>query len=312
MVQKYSHTPIIILQAISMYKISSLLLLALFVSNGFAQETPVKRYKDVIYTKHDGVALTMDVIKPKKSNGLGVISIVSGGWKSNHQGIGSGQPFIDRGYTVFYVVHGSQPRFIVEEIVADIHSAVKYIRSNAKTYGINPRKIGITGSSAGGHLSLMIATQLNRPNVPADEAAAKDPLSGVSSEVQAAAVFYPPTDYLSWGAEGDVAVGVGKLADYSAAFGRKSLTAEGREELGRKLSPIYGVHAGQPPVFIIHGDADSSVPIFQAYCFQKKCREVGADLELKVISGGGHGGSPNMKKDAELMADFFDRKLAGK
>ena len=291
-----------------MYKLILLPLLTLLsYATSFAQETPVKRYKDIIYTKHDGVALTMDVIKPKKSNGLGIISIVSGGWKSSHQGIGSGHPFIDRGYTVFYVVHGSQPRFIVEEIVADIHSAVKFIRSNANVYGINPGKIGITGSSAGGHLSLMIATQLNKPTAPAT-----DPLSGVSSEVQAAAVFYPPTDYLSWGAEGDVAVGVGKLADYSAAFGPKSLTAEGRQELGKKLSPIYGVHAGQPPIFIIHGDADNSVPIFQAYRFQKKCKEVGADLELKVIPGGGHGGWLDMKKDAELMADFFDKKLAGK
>jgi hypothetical protein len=74
----------------------------------------------------------MDVVQPKQPNGYGVISLVSGGWKSSHEGIGSGQPFTDRGYTVFYVVHGSQPRFTVEEIIADIHRAVRFVRSRAK------------------------------------------------------------------------------------------------------------------------------------------------------------------------------------
>jgi acetyl esterase/lipase len=249
----------------------------------------------------------MDVIQPKKANGLAVVSIVSGGWKSTHAGIGSGKPFIDRGYTVFYVVHGSQPRFIVEEIVEDIHHAVRYIRCNAKKFNINPNKLGITGSSAGGHLSLMIATTGGFKN-----GAAKDATGCTNSSVQAAAVFYPPTDYLNWSAEGDVAVGVGKLAAFSAAFGPGSLTAEGRDSLGHKLSPIYHVNSKQPPVLIIHGDADRDVPIFQAYQFQKKCKEAGVICELQVVKAGGHGGWPDVKKQQELLVDFFDKHLKNK
>jgi dipeptidyl aminopeptidase/acylaminoacyl peptidase len=126
------------------------------------------------------------------------------------------------------------------------------------------------------------------------------------------ACFYPPTDYLNWFSEGDVAVGVGRLAAYSAAFGPKSQTAEGRETLGRALSPIYHVNAKQPPIFIIHGDSDDQVSIFQAYRFKKRCDEVGAVCKLNIVNGGGHGGWPDMKKQQELLVDFFDMHLKKK
>ena len=274
------------------------------VTSLYGQERGIRHIKDLIYAKHDGVALTMDVIQPEKTNGLGIVYIVSGGWKSNHNGIGSGRPFIDRGYTVFYVVHGAQPRFIVEEIVSDIHSAIRYIRCHAKQYNINPFKLGITGSSAGGHLSLMIATTGG-----AGKSDNSDSTGCLDSSVQAAACLYPPTDYLNWSAEGDVAVGVGKLAAYSAAFGPGALTSEGRDSLGHNLSPIYHVHASQPPILIIHGDADNQVPIFQAYRFQNKCKQAGAACKVIVVKGGGHGGWPDMKKQQELLVDFFDKEL---
>src|SRR6476660_1805345 len=123
-----------------------------------ADAADVQHIQDVIYTKHDGVALTMDVYKPAKSNGAGVIKIISGGWKSNHNGISDGG-WPKAGYTTFVVVHGSQPRFQVEEIVADLNRAVRFIRSHAAEYGVDPQKLGVTGGSAGGHLSLMLATR---------------------------------------------------------------------------------------------------------------------------------------------------------
>jgi len=124
-----------------------------------AQNAPgIERIRDVIYAKHDGVALTMDVFKPTQPNGAGIIKIISGGWKSSHQQIGDGG-WPKAGYTTFVVVHGSQPRFQVDEIVADLHRAARFIRANSAMYGVDPQKLGVTGSSAGGHLSLMLATR---------------------------------------------------------------------------------------------------------------------------------------------------------
>jgi len=279
------------------------LLICFFGTFSQSQQVVKDNLKDVIYSRHDGVALTLDIIKPDHSNGYGIISIVSGGWKSSHEGIGNGKPFIDYGYTVFYVVHPSQPHFTVTEIVADIHRAVRFIRSNATYFGIDPNKLGITGASAGGHLSLMIAT-----TGKAGDAQAKDSIDRVSSQIQAAACFYPPTDYLNWGEWGDVAVGIGKLAAYAPAFGPRANTPEGRTALGNELSPIYNVKAGQAPILIIHGDKDNQVPVFQAQRFQERCKEVGAICSVDIIPGVGHGWK-NMSENQLSFVKWFDQHL---
>ena len=283
--------------------LTALTLLAVTVLR--AQEP--ERIRDIIYTKHDGVALTMDVYKPAKPNGAGIIKIVSGGWKSNHNNISDGT-WPMAGYTTFVVVHGSQPHFQVEEIVADLNRAVRFVRAHAAEYGVDPNKLGVTGGSAGGHLSLMLVTR----GGPGNEKAA-DPVDRESSAVNAAAVFYPPTDYLNWFADGDNAVGIGRLAAYAGAFGPKAETAEGRETLGRELSPIYWVHKGQPPVFIVHGDADPQVSLTQSQRFLKRCGEVGVTCELFIRQGAGHGGWQEMAtEDTPRMAEWFDLQLLGK
>src|SRR5947207_13617373 len=85
------------------------------------------RTRDVIYGRKYGLALTMDVMTPKKANGLGVVFVVSGGWFSRPEAIhpALAAHFLKRGYTVFAVVHGSQPKFTVPEIVEDMHRAVR-------------------------------------------------------------------------------------------------------------------------------------------------------------------------------------------
>ncbi len=265
-----------------------------------------ERIRDVIYAKHDGVALTMDIFKPAQPNGAGIIKIVSGGWKSNHQGINDGG-WPKAGYTTFVVVHGSQPRFQVEEIVADLNRAVRFVRANAAQCGVDPMKLGVTGSSAGGHLSLMLATRGGPGN---DKAV--DPIDRESSAIQAVACFYAPTDYLNWFEDGDNAVGIGRLSAYAGAFGPKAATAEGREKLGRELSPIYWVNKDQPPVYIVHGDADLQVSVTQAHRFFKRCGEVGAKCEVLIRQGAGHGGWQEMSADTARMTEWFDLQLLGK
>ena len=82
----------------------------------YAQEPTFTQTEDVIYGRKFGVALTMDVFAPKeKANGRGIIFCVSGGWFSSKESINLGfiKEFLDRGYVVFAVVHGSQPKFTI-------------------------------------------------------------------------------------------------------------------------------------------------------------------------------------------------------
>jgi acetyl esterase/lipase len=168
-----------------------------------AEETSsYTRTRDVVYGRKAGLALTMDVFAPKeKANGLGVIWVVSGGWRSRPENIRPEfyDEFLKRGYTVFAVVHGSQPKFTIPEILDDVHRAVRFIRYHARDYHIDPDRIGISGTSAGGHLSLMLGTAGT-----AGDPKARDPVERVSSRVQAVACFFPPTDFLNWGQPGFV------------------------------------------------------------------------------------------------------------
>ena len=285
-----------------------LALLLLCIPPAFAQApADFTRIEDVVYGRKFGTALTMDVIQPAQPNGYGIVFIISGGWVSNHDGISakSYAPFLERGYTIFAVCHGCQPKFIIPEITQDIHRAIRFVRHHAAKWKVNPDHLGISGASAGGHLSLTIATQ-GGPG----KADARDPIDRESSAVQAMACFFPPTDFLNYGTAGEDAVGVGILKNYQGAFGPRSATPEGRQQLGREVSPIYFITAQLPPSLIIHGDADKLVPIQQSESFVARATTAGANARLIVKPGAAHGWV-NKEPDLVLMADWFDEYLRG-
>ncbi len=286
-----------------------LLVVSLFASavSPLQAQTEAKftRVEDIVYGRKHGVALTLDLLRPAKPNGHGVIFIVSGGWYSAKRAIRPDffRAFLDRGYTVFAVLHGSQPKFQIPEIAKDLHRAVRFIRHNAKKFGVNPDRLGVSGASAGGHLSLLLAAR-----EVAGDAKSADPVEKESSSVQAVACFFPPTDFLNYGAPGEDAVGVGILADYNAAFGPMIRTRHGRMLLGKTISPINFVSGKMPPTLIIHGDADKLVPYQQAEIFVEKCAEHKAPAMLITREGKGHGWE-GIEKDMSILAGWFDKYL---
>jgi acetyl esterase/lipase len=271
-----------------------------------AADLPNIRRTEVIYGRKFGTALTLDVLRPAEPNGYGVIAVISGGFFSSHDGINPAymREILNRGYTVFAVVHGSQPKFTIPEITEDMHRSVRWIRTHASDYGIHPDQLAVFGGSAGGHLSLTLATQ-GRPGDPN----AKDPVDRASSAVQAVACFFPPTDFENWSAPGDTQVGIGKVGRaFHPAFGPRSENLEERQKLGPEISPIHGLTAKTPPTLIIHGDSDKLVPLYQAEIYKKKADALGAVVRLDVKPGADHGW-PNMEKDLATFADWFDLHL---
>ena len=274
----------------------------------------VVRTEDVVYGCKFGMALTMDIFQPAKPNGAGILFLVNGGWLSSKDTPmmvtiqpDYYRPYLERGYTVFAVVTSSQPRFAIPEEIADVHRAVRFVRHNAAKYGVRPDRLGILGSSSGGQLTLMLATT-GGPGT----ANSQDPLERESSQVQAAACFFPPTDFLNWGGPGIDGVGLGTMAPLQVAFGPRAATKTSRQELGREISPIYHLSSNLPPILIIHGDADPVVPFQQAESFVEKARSLGArDVQLLVRPGKGHGWGEFWKsaEDTTAFADWFDRWL---
>jgi acetyl esterase/lipase len=278
------------------------------------------RKEDVVYGRKHGMALTMDVFTPKSNpNGAGIIWAVSGGWFSAHEAINAGpiSELLKRGYTVFAVVHGSQPRFTIPEVVADMNRAVRFVRYHAADYHVDPNRIGVTGASAGGHLSLMLGTagDNGKPD-------ARDPVDRTSSRVQAVACFFPPTDFLNYGKPGENAIGRGVLKGFKAPFDFQEQDPDSKVfrpiadearilEIGKQISPVYHASSDDPPTLIIHGDADALVPIQQAELVLAKLKDAGVETRLVVEKGAGHGWK-DMHKDLITIADWFDQHLGRK
>jgi acetyl esterase/lipase len=279
-------------------------------------EDTFTRQQDIIYGRKFGTALTMDVFTPKeKANGAAVVLCISGGWVSNHDNINPVfvAELLKHGYTCFAVVHGSQPKFTIPECVADMNRAVRFIRAHAADYKIDPNRIGITGASAGGHLSLMLGCAGDTGNSDA-----KDPVDRQSSRVQAVACFFPPTDFLNYGQQGVKSLGIEPEHRFKPPFDFreqdpltklfKPVDMDKREAICKEMSPCYHVTKEDAPTLIIHGDADALVPLQQSELICERFKEAGVSCELVVKKGGGHGW-PTILMDFATIANWFDKHL---
>lgn len=284
-----------------------LLLCGLLVGSVWLYLHPtVQRTNAVVYGKRGEHTLALDVIKPARPNGYGVVLMASGGWKSPTPGSFSAwvaAPLLRRGYTVFPVYHVPQPQATVMEIVEDVNRGVRFIRHHAREYGVNPDRLGLVGGSSGGHLSLMLATRGG--SGPAD---ATDPVERESSAVQALAIFYPVTDLLNLGDSTENLHDGGPPKSFVRAFGPQSTNLPIWTNIAREMSPICFVHSNLPPTLIYHGDADTLVPLDQSQRYQAKAREAGCTVELVIHQGGKHGWW-SMSLDIRRFADWFDQYL---
>jgi acetyl esterase/lipase len=267
-----------------------------------------ERVRDVIYLKKGGCAFTLDVFKSATPNHKAVVYMVSGGWFSDHNNINEmlAKAFTDRGFTLFEVVHGSQPKYTIPEIVPQVRRAVRFVRANAATYGIDPEGIGVCGSSAGGHLSLEIAGLGDDGNPTA-----QDPVDRASSRANAVVAFFPPTDFLNWGAPGVSPIHMKGMEVFMPAFGVTAQTPEDKViQVGHDVSPVILVKEGFPPTLLIHGDADKLVPLQQSQELDALFEKDHVVHKLVVVKGSGHDAVTFMKGLPDALA-WFDANLKG-
>lgn len=299
-----------------------LLVCCLFALNTIAQDSLPYTKNETIYGRKDGMALTMTVLTPKKKvNGKAIIYVLSGNWISSERMLDAFSErtglYIDAGYTLFGVMVGCQPRYAIPDEIEDLKRAVRFVRYHAANYKIDPDRIGITGSSSGGHLSLMIATSDNVVNPKS-----KDPVDKVSSRVQAAAVFYPPTDFLNYGKAntfsqvsqaGLAFMGLAGAFDFKV-FSDSTRTyvsitdMEKKREIAKEISPITHVSSDDPPVLIIHGNKDFVVPMQQSESIIAKFKEMKVPCHFIMREGGAHGW-PNRDVEEKNFIDWFDKYL---
>jgi len=296
------------------------ILFCLIAATGWAQEEPFDQEIDHVYLTQDGVDFYMDIFRPNgkgreaflkptdMGKGLGIVAVSSGGWSSDRGKIEDQKTaklfhiFCARGYTVFAVRPGTKPDYDIAQMVGHIKHAIRYIKSHSDEYGIDPDRLALTGASAGGHLGLMTVLQEEEGNPKAS-----DPLLKFSTEMKAASIFFPPTNFMEWEGKERSAVGdiLGEILFVGGVAGK---TKEEISAKAKEYSPITYVKAGVPPIYIMHGDADPIVPLSQSTQMVEALKAAGNEVEYYVKPGGTH---PWLTIPLEIItiADWFDEVL---
>src|SRR5262252_29356 len=252
-----------------MQKIRCLILLSvIFAASSVARAATVADVEiipDVVYGHKDGLALTFDVLKPKaNANGAAVIFMVSGGWVSPYsppqQTAMRFKDLLDKGFTVIAVRHGSSPKYLIPEIVSDVRRAVRFIRHNAKQWGVDPNRMGVFGGSAGGHLALVLGTASDGGDPNAKEDFMKE-----SDRVASVVAYFPPVDLRPL-ARGLNPQRTGGVLDRFPALNFE-------KEKAPDYSPIVHVSPDDPPTLLIHGDKDDLVPINNSKVIYRTAKE---------------------------------------
>jgi acetyl esterase/lipase len=257
---------------------------------------------NVVYTHVKDWDGKMDIYLPPAQNGPSpiVINIHGGGW--NH-GVKESQTgfstFFKMGYAVANMEYRLTPQATAPAAVEDTRCALIYLVKNAKALNIDVNKIVIMGGSSGGHLALMGGLLGNNHifdgNCPGVE------------NVKVAAIIdkYGITDVWDWG--------------YGPNITSKSATRWLGDKAKDKafaasVSPITYVNKNSPPTFIVHGDADPTVPYQQSVELHKKFLEMGVKTQFVTVPGGGHGGFEK-EKNSEVnkkISEFLTSLGLGK
>lgn len=256
--------------------------------------------RNVEYARVGDVPLNLDLYIPDGADRPLplVIWIHGGAWVSGSKNATRAPAVLGSGYVVASVDYRLAQVAPFPAQIHDCKAAVRFLRARADEFGIDADRIGVWGSSAGGHLAALLATS---GDVSELEGTVGDHLD-VSSRVQAACDFYGPSDLVALVDETGIvgALAVGRL------LGGPFVE---REDLARLASPTTHVDFSDPPFLIVHGDADEIVPWDQSVRLHRVLAEAGVDASLWIVGRAGHGGFPSIVDD--VVRAFFQRVLGG-
>ena len=181
----------------------------------------------------------------------------------------------------------------------DVKTAIRFLRANAKTYNIDPNRIGIWGSFAGAHLSGLVATTADAKEFENDK------WPGQSSAVLAAVLWYVPTDL------SDAPNNALYIENEFLGF---SVSDPANAEKLKKANPITYVSGKTPPIMLVHGTEDKTVPIRSSEHFYDALVAAKVPATFLRIEGAGHsfGQVSSVPEVMAAVLAFFDRNLKAK
>ena len=269
--------------------------------------------KDIVYGHAGGTELKLDLAEPTGHAGPFplIIFFHGGGWQAGDKSHGHHwiSMFADSGFVGATVGYRFAPEFKWPSQVQDAKAAIKFLRSNASLFNIDPGRIAVMGESAGGYLALMAGVTDQADSLEGDSGSAQ-----VSSRVQAVVSYFSVSDFslpagkLSPEVEAGVMQYYKKPLDQVLAefFG----TRNPDESLLKKMSVITYVDKSDPPLQIFQGDADPFVSVNQAQRLDSALEKANVFHELVIVKGGGHGWTGELQDQTnKKMFRFLRQQL---
>ena len=247
---------------------------------------------DIEYGQAGGESLRLDTGVPEGPGPFPAVILVHGGaWNAGDKSGGPSkgymapmqEPLTRGGFAWFSINYRLAPKHRYPADVEDVETAIRWVKAHAAEYRVDPRRIALSGESAGAHLIAMAV-------VRATEA----------TRVAAVVPFYGPFNLL-----GRAQPGRPLAPNMVDLFGLKVMDAQA-ERMLHDASPVYFVKPGLPPFLLVHGTADSKVPYRQSTDLQAALRKAGVPCELLSIKGGDHG----MHNWAKLGSNYQDKVVA--
>lgn len=227
----------------------------------------------------------------ENANQSAIVICPGGGYGAlamDHEGVQIAEWFQERGVSAFILKYrlGSN-EYRHPAMLNDAQRAIRTVRANAKAWNIDPKKIGMIGFSAGGHLASTAGTHFDAGNSKHE-----DPIEQVSSRPDFLVLGYPV---------------IALDAEWTHKGSRKNLLGNDPDpELVKSLSNETQVTAETPPTFLVHTDEDTAVPAENSVMFYLALRKAGVPAELHIYQRGRHGLGMVKEKDA-IFATWGDR-----
>jgi acetyl esterase/lipase len=293
------------------------------------QSSPAyKSERNIVYCTVAGKELKLNAFLPENAtNPVPAIVEIHGGWfyggdmASTVDGVGGHQVFVRHGLAIFSIQYRLAGEGGFPENIRDCRNAIRFIRQNAKRFNIDPDRIDVTGGSAGGHLSLMVAM------VPEDfdDGGPTPGLEGVSAKVSGSFSFIPPADFVRFWNEGpsDVITNAdGQISfrppddripndsrpHFRVLFHGVIPDTEAHKALYTNMCPIGHVSKDVPPLLICDGEKDPIVPGLEGKELYEKLKAVGADATYWMTPNGGHA-FPGGNGFWKVLDDFIVHSL---
>jgi len=263
-------------------------------------------HRDLAYVANGHARQKLDLYLPSEGQHLPLIIWVHGG--AFRMGSKEGLEFdpvpleyLAQGYAVASINYRLSQHALFPAQIEDCKAAVRWLRAHAQQFDLDPKRFAAWGPSAGGHLATMLGTA---GHVAAFEVGA---YLDVSSEVQAVADYFGPTDFLQMDAQRLPDGMVHNLPD-SPESQLVGGAIQDHPERVAQANPITYVTAAAPPFLIIHGDSDPLVPYQQSLLLDAALRQAGVPVTFYTVTGAGHGGFTDPRVP-ELTRVFFARYL---